>query len=69
MPLEFKGTVMKVGNGLLLTIPKPICDGYKIQKGDVVTIRVEDDKLTIPLSDIEHRTIQKQPGKLKAAAR
>lgn len=65
MPIEFKATVMKVGNGLLVTLPKPICDGFGIQKGDILTIRVKDEIIEIPLDEKKGSTHDREAQKLR----
>lgn len=50
MPLEFRAGVMKVGNGLVVNIPKVICDSFQIKKGDTLVLRVNDDVIEIPLA-------------------
>lgn len=64
MALEFKASVMKVGNGLLITIPKAVCDGFRIEKGDTLTLRVTDDSITIPLSE-RQRAIHDEVKRLR----
>lgn len=65
MPLEFTATVMKVGNGLLITLPKAVCDGFKIEKGDQLKLRVKDDEIVIPMSEKNERTPDKEARRLR----
>ena len=51
MPVQFKASVMKVGNGLLITLPKPVCDGHGIKKGDFLMMYVTDDEIIIPFAE------------------
>lgn len=50
MELKFEASVMRVGNGLVITIPKIVCDTFGIEKGDTVELRVTDDGMFIPFS-------------------
>ena len=49
MPFTFKGTVSKVGNSNMLTLPKPLCDSFGIEKGDSLSLVVTDKGIYIPL--------------------
>lgn len=51
MELKFQASVMKVGNGLAITIPKIVCDTFHIEKGDNLPLVVNDDGIFIPLTD------------------
>lgn len=42
---------MRVGNGLVVTIPKIVCDTFHIDKGDDLPLFVNDDGIFIPLTD------------------
>ncbi len=46
--LTFTTTVMKVGNSLVLTLPKPVCEGFGIEKGDTISLAVTDKGIYIP---------------------
>ena len=46
----FKGSVMKVGNSLVLTLQKPIVDVFTIEKGDSISLMVTMKGIYIPLT-------------------
>lgn len=47
MPIEFKVKVQKVGNSLQIVLPKPVCQGLKIDVGDEMTLTVVDSEITV----------------------
>ena len=47
MPVTFEATLVKWGNSVGLSLPKPIRDGMNLNPGDKITIVVEDDKIYI----------------------
>jgi antitoxin component of MazEF toxin-antitoxin module len=47
--LKFTSSVMKVGNSLVLVLPKPLCDGFGIGKGDTLDLAVTDKGIYIPI--------------------
>ena len=47
--MRFTAKVMKVGGSLALVLPKPICDGFGIEKGQVLDMIVDDGGVSIPL--------------------
>jgi len=49
VPTAFKARVMRVGNSNVLALPKPLCDGFGIEKGDDLHLIVSDDGIYIPL--------------------
>jgi len=40
--------VMKVGNSLVLVLPKPVVEGFGIEKGDTLRLAVTDKGVYIP---------------------
>jgi antitoxin component of MazEF toxin-antitoxin module len=62
MPLAFKSTVMKVGNSLVLVLPKPLCDGFGIKKGSVLNVTARDDGIYIPLFEHDGEKHGVQPA-------
>jgi bifunctional DNA-binding transcriptional regulator/antitoxin component of YhaV-PrlF toxin-antitoxin module len=54
MVSTFTAKVGKSGNSLYINIPKPLCDGYNLKKGDQVTIYDYGEKMVIPLNAILH---------------
>ncbi len=65
MELKFKASVMKVGNGRVVTIPKVICDNFNIQKGDIVDLIVDDNGIHISLTGKAHKTAMKEKAKYR----
>ncbi len=47
MPVSFEATLVKWGNSVGFSIPKPIRDGMNLNPGDKITIVVQDDKICI----------------------
>jgi len=50
MEFTFKGSILKVGNSLTVSLPKAVVDVYSIKKGDKVSLNVTDTGIYIPLS-------------------
>jgi antitoxin component of MazEF toxin-antitoxin module len=50
MEFTFKSAVMKVGNSLVVNLPKPVVDVFSIDKGDTVDLMVTEKGIYIPLS-------------------
>ena len=53
MPFAFKSRVMKVGNSLVLVLPKPLCEGFGIEKGSILSVTARDNGIYIPMSEGE----------------
>lgn len=51
MVMKFRATVMKVGNSLVLVLPKSVCNGFGIVKGQVLDLIVRDDGISIPIEE------------------
>lgn len=47
MPIPFKTKVVRIGNSLRTTIPKPITDYLKIAEGDTLEFTVTDHTITV----------------------
>ena len=47
MPVTFEATLVKWGNSVGFSLPKPIRDGMKLNPGDKITIVVDNDKIYI----------------------
>jgi AbrB family looped-hinge helix DNA binding protein len=47
MPIPFKAKVVKIGNSLRMTIPKPVTDYLKITAGETLEIVVTDHHMTV----------------------
>jgi hypothetical protein len=67
MATKFQVTVVKSGNGLWIVLPKPICDGNSIRKGDTLVLIEDNDKIIIPLDKIEHRPVAVALRKIESA--
>lgn len=49
---------MKVGNSLVLVLPRPLCDVYQIQKGETFDILATDDGMFIPAKPLELNSLK-----------
>lgn len=47
MSVTFEATLVKWGNSVGFSIPKPIRDGMNLNAGDKISIIVENDKIYI----------------------
>lgn len=47
MPAEFTVKLVKIGNSVRVSIPKPAIDGLKWKIGDEVKLTVEDSEIRI----------------------
>jgi len=47
VPVPFKVKVVKIGNSLRMTIPKPVVDYLKIAVGDVLEVVVQDSEMLV----------------------
>jgi AbrB family looped-hinge helix DNA binding protein len=47
VPIPFKVKVVKIGNSLRITIPKPITEYLKISEGDVIELVVTDSTIIV----------------------
>jgi len=45
----FKSGVMKVGNSLVVVLPKPVVDVFSIEKGDSLSLMITEKGIYIPL--------------------
>lgn len=50
MPVTLEVTLVKRGNSVGFSIPKPLRDGMNLNPGDQITIVVENDKICIKKS-------------------
>lgn len=50
MEFTFKSGIMKVGNSLVVILPKPVIDVFSVNKGDSVNLMVTEKGIYIPLS-------------------
>jgi len=60
MTVTVEGKIMKVGNSLVLTLPKVICDNYNLIKGNSLNIAMTENGLFIPAKQNESDFIQKE---------
>jgi len=49
MPLKLESGIMKVGNSLVIVIPRALQDTFEFEKGTDVTLIVGDEGIFIPL--------------------
>ncbi len=50
MPLEFRVKLVKIGNSLRLTLPKPAAEGLKWKEGEEITLTVTDHEVVLTKS-------------------
>ncbi|MDE1816739.1 MAG: AbrB/MazE/SpoVT family DNA-binding domain-containing protein [Thaumarchaeota archaeon] len=50
MEFTFKSAVMKVGNSLVVNLPKPVVEVFSIDKGDSLNLLVTEKGIYIPLT-------------------
>jgi AbrB family looped-hinge helix DNA binding protein len=55
MPITFEATLVKWGNSVGFSIPKPIRDGLNLNPGDKITITVEDDRIYVDKANIKKK--------------
>jgi len=60
MTVTAEGRVMKVGNSLVLVLPKIVFENYSIEKGDTLKIGMTEHGLFIPAKQNESAFIQKE---------
>ena len=51
MVMEYKVSLVKLGGGLVFTIPQAVVRGFDLARGDELVLLVRDDGLTIPLKE------------------
>jgi len=47
MPARFEVKLVRIGNSLRMTIPKPIADGLGLKAGDVMVISALNEQIVI----------------------
>jgi AbrB family looped-hinge helix DNA binding protein len=47
MPIPFKAKVVKIGNSLRMTIPKPVTNYLRMAEGDTLEIVVTDHTMVV----------------------
>ncbi len=47
LPVPFKVKVVRIGNSLRMTIPKPVVDYLKISEGDILEVTVQDSEMAV----------------------
>jgi len=60
MTVTAEGRIMKVGNSLVLVLPKTVCDNYGLKKGTSLEIAMTDSGLFIPAKQNESSFIKKE---------
>jgi AbrB family looped-hinge helix DNA binding protein len=51
MPVKYAVTITSVGTSSVITLPKPILDGFNLKKGQRLELIVKDDGIYIPLAE------------------
>lgn len=59
MAITAEGRIMKVGNSLVLVLPKTVCDNYGLEKGTTLQIAMTDEGLFIPAKQNESAFVKK----------
>jgi bifunctional DNA-binding transcriptional regulator/antitoxin component of YhaV-PrlF toxin-antitoxin module len=49
MPTKYKVTVTSLGSSSVIVLPKPVVDGFNLEKGNRLEMIVKDDGIYIPL--------------------
>ena len=47
MPVKFKMTLVKIGNSMRITIPKPIVDTLALKAGEELSLYMDDSRIII----------------------
>ena len=51
MPVKYTVTLTSVGTSGVITIPKPVIDGFGLEKGQKLELIVTDDKIVIKIPE------------------
>jgi AbrB family looped-hinge helix DNA binding protein len=51
MPVKYAVTITSVGTSSVITVPKPILNGFNLKKGQRLELIVKDDGIYIPLAE------------------
>ncbi|HJW19405.1 MAG TPA: hypothetical protein VJ571_02465 [Candidatus Nitrosotalea sp.] len=60
MTVTAEGRIMKVGNSLVMVLPKIVCDNYKLSKGEVLQIAMTDNGIFIPVKLNDSAFVKKE---------
>jgi bifunctional DNA-binding transcriptional regulator/antitoxin component of YhaV-PrlF toxin-antitoxin module len=50
MPTKYKVTLTSLGSSSVIVLPKPVVDGFNLEKGNRLEMIVKDDGIYIPLT-------------------
>jgi AbrB family looped-hinge helix DNA binding protein len=50
MPTKHTVTITAMGSSSIIVLPKPVIDGFNLEKGSKLEMIVKDDGIYIPLS-------------------
>ena len=69
MPLTIPVKVVKIGNSLRMTIPKPVAQSLGIREGDLLDVGISNDSILAKRADSKERVdtifgIEKRPSRL-----
>lgn len=64
MPTKYTVTLSYMGTSSVIAIPKPIIDGFGLEKGEKLEVYVSDDGIYIPLKAKHTMTNLKELKKL-----
>lgn len=51
MPTKHRVTVSSMGSSSIIVLPKPVVDGFNLEKGNRLEMFVNDDGIYIPLGE------------------
>ena len=60
MTVTSQGRIMKVGNSLVLVLPKTVCDNYGLEKGTTLDIAMTENGLFIPAKQNDSSFIKQE---------
>jgi len=64
MPTKYTVTLTSLGTSSVIAVPKPIVDGFGLQKGQKLDMIVRDDGIYIPLAQKSSEEIEEEAEKI-----
>jgi bifunctional DNA-binding transcriptional regulator/antitoxin component of YhaV-PrlF toxin-antitoxin module len=61
MPTKYKVTLTSLGSSSVIVLPKPVVDGFNLEKGNRLEMIVKDDGIYIPLTPQDSASQQEFP--------
>jgi bifunctional DNA-binding transcriptional regulator/antitoxin component of YhaV-PrlF toxin-antitoxin module len=59
MPTKYTVTVTALGTSSVIVLPKPVVDGFNLEKGHKLELIVKDDGIFIPLEEPDFSNFRK----------